>query len=55
MAESILLTEDEQEMTTEDSENILLEEGEGEVGTMTIANNLTGDGYLSYPIKNIRR
>lgn len=55
MAESILLTQTSDELTTEDGENILLEDSETGAGTMTIANNLTGDGYLTYPIKPIRR
>lgn len=49
MAESILLTETGEEMTTEDGENILLEDSpSGEVGTMTVENNLTGDSWATY-------
>lgn len=43
MAESILLTEDEKNMTTEDGENILLESSGG-VGVMTVSGNITGSG-----------
>lgn len=48
---NILLTENSEELLTEDGEDILLEQDETDEHVMTISNNLTGDGYLSYPNK----